>query len=204
MKMKRLIGEIISLAVTIAVIFVIVFTLNITVFTISEVKQVSMRNTLFEGDIVFYNRLANKPEHFNRGDIVLLLADGREIHGIFDSIKIKFTDLKDFLTGKSERTHVRYVKRIIGVPGDVIEIDDAGNVYVNGEAEKKPYILGKTLKGNMEYPLKVPENKFFVMGDNREMSDDSRRFGCISINSVEGKAVFVLWPSSRVKRIKYD
>jgi signal peptidase I len=132
------------------------------------------------------------------------LADGREIHGIFGAVKIKFTDLKDFLTGKSERTNVRYVKRIIGLPGDVIDIDDEGKVYVNGEPEKKPYVLGKTFKGNLEYPLKVPENKLFVMGDNREMSDDSRRFGCISINSVEGRATFVLWPSSRVKKIKYD
>ncbi|NLX63763.1 MAG: hypothetical protein GX022_03140 [Clostridiaceae bacterium] len=54
MKVKRLIGEIISLTVTITVIFIIVFTLNITLFTISEVKQVSIRNTLLEGDIVYY------------------------------------------------------------------------------------------------------------------------------------------------------
>lgn len=204
MKAKRLIGEIIGFMITMIVIFVIVFTLNIMVFTISEVKQVSMRNTLAEGDIVYYNRLANKPEHFKRGDIVLFLADGREIHGIFDAIMIKFTDFKDFLTGKRERTNMRYVKRIIGLPGDVIEIDDDGNVYVNGELEKRPYVLGKTLKGNMEYPLKVPENKFFVLGDNREMSDDSRQFGCISINSIEGRATFVLWPSSKVKRIEYN
>jgi len=202
MKVKNLVREIISLMVTIIVIIIIVFTLNITVFTISEVKQVSMRNTLLEGNIVYYNRLANKPEHFNRGDIVLFLVDGGEIHGIFNAISIKFTDLRDSLAGKRGRTNVRYVKRIIGLPGDVIEIDDDGKVYVNGELEKRPYVLGNTSEGNMKYPLKVPENEFFVMGDNREMSDDSRKFGCISIDSIEGKEAFILWPPSRVKKNK--
>jgi len=64
MILRKLIGEIISLLVTIVRIFIIVFTLNITVFTISEVNQVSMRNTLFEGDIVYYSRLENKPERY--------------------------------------------------------------------------------------------------------------------------------------------
>ncbi|HHU90860.1 MAG TPA: signal peptidase I [Clostridiaceae bacterium] len=202
MKVKKLVREIISLVVTIAVIFTIVFTLNITVFTISRVKQISMKNTLLEGDIVYYNRLAYKPEHFNRGDIILFLADGRERRGVFDAISIKLTDIKDVLTREGKKTNVRYVKRIIGLPGDVIEIGDDGKVYVNGEMENKPYVLGYTSKGEVEYPLKVPENEFFVMGDNREMSGDSRQFGCVSINSVEGKATFLLWPSSRVKRIK--
>ncbi|NLP00399.1 MAG: signal peptidase I [Clostridiaceae bacterium] len=202
MKIKKLIQEIIGLIVTIIVIFTIVFTLNLFVFTISRVNQVSMQNTLFEGDIVYYNRLASKQHHFNRGDLVLFLTDGRERHGILDAISIKLTDLKDAFTGRGKFTNKRYVKRIIGIPGDIIEIDDEGNVYVNGVVENKPYVLGHTSKGNMEYPLKVPENKFFVLGDNREMSDDSRDFGCVSINSCEGKAVFILWPSSRVKRIK--
>jgi signal peptidase I len=202
MKVKKLIREIISLLVTMIVIFTIVFTLNMTVFTISRVNQVSMQNTLFEGDIVYYNRFANKTSHFKRGDLVLLLANGRERHGILDAISIKFTDLKDAFTGRGKFMNVRYVKRVIGIPGDIIEIDDDGKVYVNGGVENKPYVLGHTSKGAMEYPIKVPENKFFVMGDNREMSDDSRDFGCVSINSCEGKAAFILWPSSRVKRIK--
>ena len=202
MKRRKLIWEIISLLVTIIVIVSVVFALNMMVFTISGVNQVSMRNTLIEGDIVYYNRLANKTDHFKRGDIVLFLTGGREKHGIWDTFSIKLTDLKDNLTNKGKFTNERYVKRIIGIPGDIIEIDDDGKVYVNGEIENKPYVLGQTSKGDIKYPLKVPENSFFVMGDNREMSDDSRKFGCVSINSFEGKATFVLWPSSSVKRIK--
>lgn len=202
MKRRNLIREIVSMLVTIIIIITIVFILNMMVFAISGVNQVSMRNTLLEGDIVYYNRLAYKTDHFKRGDIILFLTGGREKNGILDLFSIKLTDLKDALTNKGNFTNERYVKRIIGLPGDIIEIDDDGKVYVNGEIENKPYILGHTSKGNMEYPLKVPENKFFVMGDNREMSEDSREFGCVSIKSFEGKALFILWPSSRVRQIK--
>lgn len=202
MQKRNLIWEIVSILVTIAVIITVVFVLNLTVFTISGVNQVSMRNTLIEGDIVYYNRFANKTDEFDRGDIVLFLADGRERHGIWDAIGIKFTDLKDSLTRKDKFTNERYVKRIIGLPGDIIDIDNDGKVYVNGEIENRAFVLGQTSKGNMKCPLTVPEDHFFVMGDNREMSKDSRHFGCVSIHSFEGKALFILWPPSKVKQIK--
>ena len=204
MKKRRFIREIVSLLVTMIVIFTIVFILNLTVFTISGVNQVSMKNTLIEGDIVYYSRFVNKTDEFKREDIILFLTGGREKHGIWDAISIKFTDLKDSLTKQRKFTNERYVKRIIGIPGDIIEIDDDGKVYVNGEVEKKPYVLGLTTKGELKYPLKVQEGDFFVMGDNREMSVDSRDFGCVSINSFEGRAAFILWPPSRVKQIKQD
>ncbi len=200
--MKKLIREILSFSITIVVIFTIVFTLNLTVFTISRVNQVSMKNTLVEGDIVYYSRFANKVDEFKRGDIVLFLTGGREKHGVWDAISMKLTDLKDSLTKKDKFTNERYVKRIIGIPGDIIEIDDNGRVLVNGETENKPYVLGQTFKGDMEYPFKVPENNFFVMGDNRELSKDSRHFGCVSIYSFEGRATFIFWPPSKVTQIK--
>lgn len=199
---RKVIREIVSILLTVVVIFTIVFVLNLAVFAISVVNQISMGNTLIEGDIVYYNRFANKPNEFNRGDIVLFLAGGKERHGVWDAINIKFTDLWDSLTRKKEKTNVRYVKRIIGLPGDIIDIDDDGNVSVNGEIENKAYVLGKTFKDEIEFPLKVPIDQFFVMGDNREFSKDSRHFGCVSIHSFEGKASFILWPPSKVKQIK--
>ncbi|MGI6083885.1 MAG: signal peptidase I [Acetivibrionales bacterium] len=202
MRKGKIVREIVGILLTIVVIFTIVFGLNLTVFTTATVNQISMRNTLIEGDIVYYNRFANKPHEFARGDIVLFLAGGKEYHGIWDAIGVKLTDLRDSLTGRDKFTNERYVKRIIGLPGDIIEIDDDGKVYVNGEIENKAYVLGKTSKGNMEYPLTVPDNHFFVMGDNREMSKDSRHFGCVSIHSFEGKASFIIWPPSKVKKIK--
>lgn len=149
MKKRRFIREIVSLLVTMIVIFTIVFILNLTVFTISGVNQVSMKNTLIEGDIVYYSRFVNKTDEFKREDIILFLTGGREKHGIWDAISIKFTDLKDSLTKQRKFTNERYVKRIIGIPGDIIEIDDDGKVYVNGEVEKKPYVLGLTTKGEL-------------------------------------------------------
>ena len=69
MKKRRFIREIVSLLVTMIVIFTIVFILNLTVFTISGVNQVSMKNTLIEGDIVYYSRFVNKTDEFKREEI---------------------------------------------------------------------------------------------------------------------------------------
>lgn len=201
MAKRKVLKEIIGWLIAIIIPVTLVFILNIFVFTISGVKQESMRNTLVEGDVVYYNRFSSKIDKLKREDIILFLAHGREKRGFFDELSIKITDFKDIISGKG-LTNTRYVKRIIGIPGDIIDIKKDGTVYINGEKENKAYVKGLTYPGNMEYPLEVPENNLFVMGDNREVSSDSRKFGCISIHSVEGKAAFIIWPASKVGLIK--
>ena len=97
------------------------------------------------------------------------------------------------------------VKRIIGQPLDTVEIDDSGNVYVNGKLLDEPYITEKSLgECNIEFPYQVPEGSFFVMGDHRDTSLDSRNseIGCISQDEIVGKIIFTVWPFNHFGVVK--
>ena len=92
------------------------------------------------------------------------------------------------------------IKRVIGLPGEVIEIDSEGNVYVNGGALVEPYLSAKSLgECDIEFPYTVPENEYFLMGDQRESSIDSRStvIGCIERDQILGKLFFRIWPFSK-------
>jgi len=90
-----------------------------------------------------------------------------------------------------------YIKRVIGMAGDHVRIDD-GAVYVNGRRIMEPYvpILYADLRSYPE--IVVPQHSYFLLGDHRTMSDDSRDFGPVSEEFVYGKAVFGYWPIDRV------
>lgn len=93
------------------------------------------------------------------------------------------------------------LKRVIGTAGDTIEIDDSGNVFVNGSQLDEPYITKKSLgQCDIDFPYQVPDNRIFVMGDNRETSVDSRTtaVGCIADESVIGKVFLRVWPLERL------
>ncbi|OGI10943.1 MAG: signal peptidase I [Candidatus Margulisbacteria bacterium GWF2_35_9] len=93
----------------------------------------------------------------------------------------------------------RYVKRVIGLPGDVLQLTN-GVVYINGEK------LVENQKQNIDYndfgPVKIPEGHYFMMGDNRPRSSDSRVWGIVPENNILGRAWFVIWPLSAIKLIK--
>ncbi|MCD8035851.1 MAG: signal peptidase I [Clostridiales bacterium] len=91
------------------------------------------------------------------------------------------------------------LKRVIAGPGDVVDIDSEGNVSVNGELLDEPYVTVKTLgESDRNYPYQVPEDRYFVMGDNRATSIDSRSsaIGCIETDQIVGKVMLKIWPPS--------
>lgn len=93
------------------------------------------------------------------------------------------------------------VKRVIAAAGDWVDIDENGNVYVNGELLNEPYITDKALgECNIELPYQVPDGKCFVMGDHRATSIDSRNtaVGCISDGMVVGRIIVRVWPMEQI------
>ena len=97
------------------------------------------------------------------------------------------------------------VKRYIAGPGQWVNIDEDGNVYVDGKPLDEPYIQDKALGDcNIELPYQVPENKIFCMGDHRETSVDSRNtaVGCISEEQLVGRIVFRVWPMKKFGTVK--
>ena len=89
------------------------------------------------------------------------------------------------------------IKRVIGIPGDWIEIDTDGMVYLNGEKLDEPYAQQLAIgECNLEFPFQVPQEQYFVLGDMRETSIDSRNtlIGCVEKDQIVGKVFFRVWP----------
>lgn len=94
------------------------------------------------------------------------------------------------------------IKRVIGIPGDWIEIDTDGTVYLNGEKLNEPY-AGQLAVGecDLEFPFQVPQEQYFVLGDMRESSIDSRNtlIGCVAKDQILGKVFFRIWPFKTIR-----
>jgi len=173
--------------------FLIVLLLRGFVFDKVYVDGSSMEGTLSSGDRLIVYKLGyyfNKPE---RGDIIVLQAneDSENINPVFR--KLPF--LKKFLYGFEETD---YIKRIVGLPGEEIDIRD-GYVYIDGVKLDEPYVTpGITEDGSISTPIVIGENKYFVLGDNRQNSRDSREIGLIDIDKIRGKAIFRVWPIAKL------
>lgn len=190
--MKTLLREIWEWIVVFAAAFILVALLNTAVFATTQVRQTSMQDTLMEGQHLFIEKvtyLFGKPD---RGDIIVFV-ENQYPRNYFERVKIFLTDVSEVFVPVEQKTNVRLVKRVIGIPGDEIDIRD-GSVYRNGEKLDEPYVKGPTYPREVIFPVKVPEGKYLVFGDNREVSKDSRTFGLIDRSQIEGKAVFRFWP----------
>lgn len=132
-----------------------------------RVESVSMLPTLTEGDFVFVNKLAYRLGEPQRGDVIV------------------------FRYPPDPENEPPYIKRVIGLPGDHLSIDQ-GQVYVNGELLQEPY-LNEAINWR-DGAWQVPEGALFVMGDNRNNSSDSRSWGTVPLENVIGRAVIIYWP----------
>jgi len=196
---KKILREIGSwVAVIVVALFLSLF-IDSTVIAKAEVEQSSMENTLFEGQQLIVSKLSYAFDEPKRGDIIIFLENeekGNVIDTFIRSLKGRFSS-SDEIAAEQERL----VKRVIGVPGDEIDIQD-GSVFINGEKLEESYANGETLPGNMELPITVEEDELFVIGDNREVSRDSRDFGPIDVKQVEGKAVFRIYPFNKMGKVE--
>jgi len=171
-----------------AIIIAVVISMLIRgfVFETVLVDGPSMEKTLSSGDRLILFKAGYYFSPPKRGDIVVL-----QVHEGTLSFMPLLEKLPIFKKAIPDLTEIDYIKRGIGVPGDTIEFKD-GFVYVNGERLVEPYVQGLTY--GMERPIKVEENKVFVMGDNRLDSRDSRDIGLIDYDRIRGKAILRIWP----------
>jgi signal peptidase I len=163
-----------------------------------RIPSPSMVPTLAVGQRVLTNRLFNDP---SVGDIVVFHppagADppqpmcGNPNQGAGHSQPCD--------TATPQESNQTFIKRVVGGPGDTIQILD-GHVYRNGVREKDPYInpCGPDPSCNFRTAIKVPPGNWFMMGDNRGASDDSRFWGPVSSKYIIGVAFFTYWPPDRI------
>jgi len=140
-----------------------------------KVEGVSMMPGLDDQERIFVNKFVYRWEPIQRGDIVV------------------FRYPRD--TSKS------YIKRVIGVAGDHVRIED-GQVYVNGEALTEDYVPSEYADDRSYPEVVVPPRSFYVLGDHRTMSSDSREFGPVKERYIYGKAVFGYWPMEKMGRLR--
>ena len=187
-KKKKTVGqEIVSWLLTLLEALVITALIGTFLAQPIRVKGHSMMNTLQDGEIV----LATKPAYLHgdirRGDVVICRYPDRSTGGslnIAGAFELTFTH------------HTLFVKRMIALPGDILEIR-AGKVYVNGEYVDETGIDINTPSHDDFGPVLLGEDSYFVMGDNRGNSNDSRRVGAISRDMLVGRVDRVLWPLSK-------
>src|SRR5712671_3035169 len=140
-----------------------------------KVEGTSMMPGLEDQERIFVNKFVYRWEPIARGDIVV------------------FRYPRD--TSKS------YIKRVIGVAGDRVRIEN-GQVYVNGEAVEEDYVPSDYADARSYAEITVPTGAFFVLGDHRTMSNDSRDFGPVNERFIYGKAVFGYWPMEKMGRLR--
>lgn len=152
-------------------IIVIVILIKTYLFAPIMVKGESMYPTLHNKDIMILDKIKYRYSSVDRFDIVVIRNDGKNI-----------------------------IKRIIGLPGDSIDYIDS-NLYINGKLYVEKYLDDdvKTLLNGADFEVdNIPDDYYFVLGDNREVSKDSRSIGLIKKKDIEGKATITIFPFDRL------
>ena len=196
------------------IIIAVVIALLIKYFvgTPTIVKQSSMWPTLEQNDRLILNRLTRTFGQMpQRGDIITFEAPSNNATGLLqedvENPVAKYEDEPTSWWGKFvyyvlEIGKESYIKRVIGLPGDHVELKD-GKVYINGNELDEPYLSDDVITEptGVLTDFIVPEDTIFAMGDNREGSKDCRAFGCIPLDKIESKVVIRFWPFSKFGKV---
>ncbi len=140
-----------------------------------KVEGTSMMPRLQDQERIFINKFVYKFEPIRRGDIVVFWYP-------LDPSK-------------------SYIKRVIGLPGETVKIS-GGRVFVNGRPLAEPYVLADYLDHQNYPPIYVEPDHYYVLGDHRTSSNDSRSWGTVAQNFIYGKAVLVYWPPAQFGRVE--
>src|ERR1017187_10249372 len=131
----------------------------------------AIRNLVDEQAVLVFNKIAYRMGDIHQGDVVVF---------------------------QYPRDHEQsYIKRVIALPGNRLRIDH-GLVYVNGNRLPEPYVPSRFADDRSQPEMVLPPHEYFVMGDHRSISSDSREFGPVERSLIYGKAVFVYWPMEQV------
>ncbi len=159
-------------------------------FQIFWIPSGSMHDTLWEGDRVVVNKLAYRFGDVARGDVIVFEPADREPESVAGKVVRNLAESVGVRTPKSD-----LIKRVIGLPGETITIRD-NQVLIDGEVIDEPYLAPGTISEDFG-PETIPPDHYFVMGDNRTSSRDSRfGLGTIERGRIIGKAVARVWPPS--------
>ena len=165
-------GGVLEFLIILVVSFVLVFGF-VRPFVVEAfwIPSASMVPTLKYGDRVLVNKFIYRFTEPDRGDVI-----------VFKSVQGDDQDL---------------IKRVVGVPGDEITVR-GGRLFVNGEPQREPYVNKKYPDRSFYAPTTVPKDHVFAMGDNRANSQDSRVFGPVPKENIEGEAFLRFWPPGRI------
>lgn len=212
------IKEIMEWVYCIVIAVVLALLVRYFIGTPTIVQQPSMWPTLKEGQRLILNRTIRITHAMpKRGDIVTFEAPSRSgVSAAEVDLENPVAEYKHNINGilSKFRYYVleigkdSYIKRVIGLPGEHIKIED-GKVYINGEELQEDYLQPNVVTSSLSNSLYgaytdlvVPEGYIFVMGDNRAESTDSRRFGCIPLEKLESIVLFRFWPFDVFGKVK--
>ena len=197
---KKTIGrEILEWILTIVAAVAIALPLRAFAFEMVRVEGSSMNGTLSSGEIMFVTKFdyastwLSLPWWDDKGkEEAARITTGGDPKR-FDVVVCRYPGRGD----------TNFVKRVVGLPGDIVEVRQ-GYLYVNGERYEEPYILDEYRggRGNNYGPYEVPEGEYFVMGDHRNNSNDSRSQGSLPRNMIIGHARTVLYPFNEIRGIQ--
>lgn len=212
---KEYTKEVLEWVICFGIAVIIALIVRYYVGTPTMVKNVSMEPTLYANQRLWLNRLGRTfNKEYKRGDIVtfeapsqlLIRQDELDLDNPVAKYDYQFSGLfSKFVYYVLESNKTSYIKRVIGLPGDHVEIKE-GNVYINGEELEEDYLVDGIVtdmgKGGLFSDIIVPEGTYYLLGDNRGHSTDCRFFGCIPSEKIESKVAFRFWPINKMGKIK--